>query len=97
VNHNPDSFYKPIEREVRKFNPLQIPKGLQKELPFASKPKLLNTRKKKTIDTKRAVVMGTKNRLVRRNMSLFLSSHEWNFLSFVENKVSSILLLNNEY
>ena len=36
---NKDSLYKPIERAPRKFNPLKIPKSLQKALPFASKPK----------------------------------------------------------
>ncbi|KAK9699419.1 hypothetical protein RND81_08G172100 [Saponaria officinalis] len=36
---NKDSQYKPIERKVRKFNPLVIPKSLQQALPFASKPK----------------------------------------------------------
>lgn len=36
----PDSEYKPIERQKRVFNPLSIPKKLQAELPFASKPKV---------------------------------------------------------
>jgi ribosome biogenesis protein BMS1 len=39
-----DSAYKPVVRGVRKFNPLKIPKNVQKELPFASKPKLLKPR-----------------------------------------------------
>merc|ERR1712146_384546 len=34
-----DSLYKPIERAERKFAPTRIPLQLQKELPFASKPK----------------------------------------------------------
>ena len=38
---NPDSHYKPIEREPRRFNPLHIPKSIQRDLPFASKPKLV--------------------------------------------------------
>lgn len=37
---NKDSHYKPIERAPRKFNPLKVPKSVQRELPFASKPKL---------------------------------------------------------
>lgn len=54
---NKDSLYKPIERKPRQFNPLQIPKALQAQLPFASKPKLESKRKKPTLETKRAVVM----------------------------------------
>uniref|UniRef100_A0A3B3VJJ7 BMS1 ribosome biogenesis factor n=2 Tax=Poecilia latipinna TaxID=48699 RepID=A0A3B3VJJ7_9TELE len=36
---NPDSLYKPVVRAPRRFNPLHIPKELQKALPFKSKPK----------------------------------------------------------
>lgn len=40
VEPNADSLYTKIERpEVRKFNPLHIPKSLQAALPFSSKPK----------------------------------------------------------
>ncbi|XP_061088772.1 ribosome biogenesis protein BMS1 homolog [Conger conger] len=34
-----DSLYKPVVRTKRHFNPLHIPKQLQKALPFKSKPK----------------------------------------------------------
>ncbi|XP_062330818.1 ribosome biogenesis protein BMS1 homolog [Osmerus eperlanus] len=34
-----DSLYKPVMRVQRRFNPLHIPKQLQKALPFKSKPK----------------------------------------------------------
>merc|ERR1719505_126987 len=54
---NPDSFYKPIERKVRKFKALQVPKKLQKDLPFKSKPKNEQKKKRKTYEDKRAVVM----------------------------------------
>ncbi|KAL3698605.1 hypothetical protein R1sor_012681 [Riccia sorocarpa] len=54
---NKDSLYKPIERHVRKFNPLKIPKQLQAALPFASKPKLKPKRKEKSLESKRAVIM----------------------------------------
>merc|ERR1711918_204274 len=37
---NKDSLYKPIERSERKFAPTRIPLQLQKDLPFASKPKV---------------------------------------------------------
>jgi ribosome biogenesis protein BMS1 len=54
---NPDSLYKPVERTVRKFKALQVPKKLQKELPFKTKPKLDPKQKRKTYEQKRAVVM----------------------------------------
>lgn len=38
---NPDSIYKPVERKKFKFRPFTIPKNLQKELPYKSKPKFL--------------------------------------------------------
>ncbi|CAG8467667.1 7381_t:CDS:10 [Ambispora leptoticha] len=54
---NPTSTYRPIERPIRRFNPLLIPKSLQSELPFASKPKDLKKRSKPTYMQKRAVVL----------------------------------------
>lgn len=36
---NSDSLYKPVVRAPRRFNPLYVPKELQKALPFKSKPK----------------------------------------------------------
>jgi len=36
---NVDSLYTPVVRATRRFNPLQVPKGLEAALPFASKPK----------------------------------------------------------
>ena len=41
----------------KRFNPLVVPKHLQKDLPFKSKPKLQTKRKKPTLETRRAVVM----------------------------------------
>ncbi|XP_074111082.1 ribosome biogenesis protein BMS1 homolog [Cotesia typhae] len=35
-----DSLYTPIERQPKVFQPLRIPKGLQKALPYRDKPKL---------------------------------------------------------
>ncbi|KAJ8439766.1 hypothetical protein Cgig2_009590 [Carnegiea gigantea] len=54
---NKDSVYKPIERKPRKFNPLVIPKSLQAELPFASKPKDIPKQRRKPLESKRAVVI----------------------------------------
>ncbi|GAV73539.1 DUF663 domain-containing protein/AARP2CN domain-containing protein [Cephalotus follicularis] len=61
---NKDSLYKPIERKPRKFNPLVIPKSLQKDLPFASKPKDIPSRKRPSLDQRRRVVMDAHERKV---------------------------------
>eukprot|EP00958_Prasinococcus_capsulatus_P016412 scaffold1809_cov386-Prasinococcus_capsulatus_cf.AAC.41 len=57
-----DSLYKPIERVPRKFNALQVPRRLQADLPFKSKPKVELPRKKKTLEQKRAVVLEPEER-----------------------------------
>ncbi|KAF7721972.1 Glycoside hydrolase 2 (Mannanase, beta-galactosidase) [Apophysomyces ossiformis] len=54
---NVDSIYKPIERKTRRFNALKVPKSLQAELPFASKPKIAKAQKKQSYEAKRAVVL----------------------------------------
>ncbi|CAL9213962.1 unnamed protein product [Arabidopsis halleri] len=59
---NKDSLYKPIERKPKKFYPLKIPKSLQKDLPFTSKPKDIPKRKRPSLDDKRAVIMEPKER-----------------------------------
>ena len=65
---NKDSLYKPIERQPRKFNPLRIPKALQKELPFASKPKDEKKQQKQSYMDRRAVVMEPGERKVHTLM-----------------------------
>jgi len=55
IPHNKDSVYRKIEREEKKFNPLKIPKSLQEDLPFKSKPKLQTARKGSTLDERRAL------------------------------------------
>lgn len=52
-----DSLYKPIERQPRHFNRLQVPKALQSALPFSSKPKLQKKQKQPTLEARRAVVL----------------------------------------
>lgn len=42
---------------MKKFNPLHIPAKLQKDLPFKSKPKLMQKQKHKSLEQRRAVVM----------------------------------------
>lgn len=60
-----DSLYKPIERVPRVFPALRVPKSLQSELPFKSKPKVEVARTRKTLDQKRAVVMEKQEKQVR--------------------------------
>ena len=50
-----DSLYRPINRETRRFNPLRVPASLQKQLPFKTKPKLMEKRTGKRVS--RAVVL----------------------------------------
>ena len=56
ASQNRDSYYLPVERQARHFNPLQVPKVLQQALPYKSKPKLEKKRKRKALEAKRAVV-----------------------------------------
>lgn len=55
---DPNSAYRKIERSTRRFNTLKIPRKLQAELPYASKPKVLSAQRKQTYTQARAVVMG---------------------------------------
>ena len=57
IEVNPDSIYKPIVRPEKKFNKLHVPKKLEENLPFKSKPKNETKRKKQSYISKRAVVM----------------------------------------
>ncbi|KAG9469029.1 hypothetical protein GDO78_021346 [Eleutherodactylus coqui] len=52
-----DSLYKPIMRQERHFNPLHIPKALQKALPFKSKPKMMEKKGKVPRDKVRPAVI----------------------------------------
>ncbi|XP_023739396.1 ribosome biogenesis protein bms1 [Lactuca sativa] len=45
IPDNKDSHYKRIERPLKKFNPVVVPKSLQSSLPFRSKPKDVKTKK----------------------------------------------------
>jgi len=53
-----DSHYTAIERKERVFNKLKIPKKLQKDLPFAAKPKLDKKKRKHDVDKEKAVLSG---------------------------------------
>lgn len=70
-----DSFYKPIKREARHFNPLHIPATLQKQLPFKSKPKLMEKRVGKSLAAKRAVVLEPEEKRVLSLMQQLATIH----------------------
>jgi ribosome biogenesis protein BMS1 len=61
-----NSIYKPItnRQDVRKFNPLKIPKSLQASLPYESKIKNLSKQSKDTYLKQRAVVMSKEDKNV---------------------------------
>lgn len=54
---NTSSSYKPIVRTDRQFNRLKIPRKLQGELPYASKPRVMKPQRKATYQQRRAVVL----------------------------------------
>ncbi|KAJ1994935.1 Glycoside hydrolase 2 (Mannanase, beta-galactosidase) [Coemansia umbellata] len=57
VPNKKDSHYKPVVRVAKRFNPLMVPKSVSSELPFKSRPKVIQT-----TTTKRAVVLDRKER-----------------------------------
>ncbi|TVY71385.1 Ribosome biogenesis protein bms1 [Lachnellula suecica] len=62
---NPNSLYKPIERETRHFNPLRIPRKLAAELPYKSQIVRTKKQSKQTYMQKRAVVVGGEEKKAR--------------------------------
>lgn len=60
-----DSAYKKIEREERRFNPLKVPKSIQKDLPFKSQIKQMKPQKKQGYLAKRAVVVDGEEKKMR--------------------------------
>ncbi len=60
-----NSKYRTIEREVRRFNPLKVPRQLQASLPFANKIREQRPQQKPTYMQKRAVVLGGKEKEAR--------------------------------
>ncbi|XP_069741976.1 ribosome biogenesis protein BMS1 homolog [Narcine bancroftii] len=57
VQPNEDSLYKPIERKMKRFKPLYIPRVLQKALPFKNKPKIQEKSARVPHDRKRITVI----------------------------------------
>jgi len=66
VPYKADSDYHPIQRFARSFNPLHIPRTLQAELPFASKPKLATAQRARapTYADQRALVLDPREKKV---------------------------------
>lgn len=60
-----DSLYKPIVRVQREFRKLQIPKKVQENLPFASKPKQMAPKNRDTYVSRRAVILDPEDRKKR--------------------------------
>lgn len=68
-----DSAYRPVVRQERKFNPLQVPRSVQASLPFASKPALMKPQSKTSYLQKRAVVLGGEERRARDLMQKLMT------------------------
>ena len=62
------SYGPPVERETRRFNPLQVPKTLQANLPFRSQIARMQPQSKPTYMAKRAVVLDGAERELRDMM-----------------------------
>ena len=69
---NKDSLYRQISREKRVFRKISVPKKLQEQLPFKSKPKLdhVEPNKKQTYMYKRAVVVEPEDRAKRATIQM---------------------------
>ncbi|KAK9239475.1 hypothetical protein V1525DRAFT_372678 [Lipomyces kononenkoae] len=63
-----DSDYTKIERPVRRFNPLRVPKTIRSELPFKSQIAMMNPQQKVSYLQKRAVVVGGTEKKKREMM-----------------------------
>jgi ribosome biogenesis protein BMS1 len=76
---NKDSIYTPVEREVKIFRPLFIPRKLQKELPYRDKPKLESVphlRKPKFKQGRVAVVREPQEEKIARIMKMIRTNYK---------------------
>lgn len=62
IDMNPDSLYRPIERDERKPIKMVLPKKVEEALPYAKKSKNETKRKKKSYLAKRAVMLEPEER-----------------------------------
>jgi ribosome biogenesis protein BMS1 len=69
-----DSHYKQIERKKYNFKPFTIPKALQQELPFKSKPKFLPKKENKV--NRVAVVRDREEQQTHNLMKMIRASHK---------------------
>lgn len=69
----PDSAYRPIARETRHFNALQVPRKLAASLPFASQAVVTRPQRKATYLQKRAVVASADERKARNLLQTVLA------------------------
>ncbi|KOC60307.1 Ribosome biogenesis protein bms1 [Habropoda laboriosa] len=75
---NKDSMYTPIERQVKVFKPLFIPRSLQKDLPYRDKPKLMPISGKPNLkDARVAVVREPKEAKVARLMRMIKTNYAY--------------------
>lgn len=75
---NKDSMYTPVERDVKVFRPLFIPRKLQKELPYRDKPKLgavPHLRKPKFKQGRVAVVREPQEEKIARVMKMIRTNY----------------------
>ncbi|XP_077270777.1 ribosome biogenesis protein BMS1 homolog [Temnothorax americanus] len=75
---NKDSIYTPVERDVKVFRPLFIPRKLQKELPYRDKPKLEpipHLRKPKFKQGRVAVVREPQEEKIARIMKMIRTNY----------------------
>lgn len=73
-----DSIYTPVERDVKVFRPLFIPRKLQKELPYRDKPKLQSVphlRKPKFKQGRVAVVREPREENIARMMKMIRTNY----------------------
>ncbi|KOX67872.1 Ribosome biogenesis protein bms1 [Melipona quadrifasciata] len=76
VPANKDSMYTPVERTVKVFKPLSIPRSLQKELPYRDKPKLMPASRKQR-NGRVAVVREPKEANVARLMKMIKTNYAY--------------------
>ncbi len=67
---NPDHLYTPIERQVKVFNDLKVPKSLQRELPYHLKPKTIAEKERNLQSERVAVVLEPHERKVLNQMKM---------------------------
>ena len=68
-----DSRYRPVERPVRHFNPLRVPRALATSLPFKSQITAQKPREAPTYLQKRAVVLGGEEKKARDLMQKLMT------------------------